>query len=343
MDSAAASGLPATLRLYRRLSSVAAALTPMLIRRRLRAGKEDPARSAERRGLSDVARPDGPLVWIHGASVGEVLAAAGLIERLRALDLRILLTSGTVTSAEIAARRFPADVIHQFIPYDSPRFVARFLDHWRPQLALFVESDLWPNLMLAGRARRLPMVLINGRMSPRSFTRWRRMQGTIAALLGCFEVCRPRIERPHDDAAGLDRQSQAALLQRQGLLAEQGPPPTFQGGDLDAVVFTVTESISLHEGEMPGGTRPRALIVHDLRHSAIQLTQIEGRCHRDGKRATIYYALAEDTVEERIAATVVGRMAAMEAMAGEDTVLLDAIAAAIREAPDVAEREAPPA
>lgn len=117
----------------------------------------------------------------------------------------------------------------------------------------------------------------------------------------------------------------------------------FQGGDLDAVVFTVTESISLHEGEMPGGTRPRALIVHDLRHSAIQLTQIEGRCHRDGKRATIYYALAEDTVEERIAATVVGRMAAMEAMAGEDTVLLDAIAAAIRQAPDVAEREAPPA
>jgi hypothetical protein len=117
----------------------------------------------------------------------------------------------------------------------------------------------------------------------------------------------------------------------------------FQGGDLDAVVFTVTESISLHEGEMPGGTRPRALIVHDLRHSAIQLTQIEGRCHRDGKRATIYYALAEDTVEERIAATVVGRMAAMEAMAGEDTVLLDAIAAAIREAPDVAGREAQPA
>ena len=203
MDSAAASGLPATLRLYRRLSSVAAALTPMLIRRRLRAGKEDAARSAERRGLSDVARPDGPLVWIHGASVGEVLAAAGLIERLRALDLRILLTSGTVTSAEIAARRFPADVIHQFIPYDSPRFVARFLDHWRPQLALFVESDLWPNLMLAGRARRLPMVLINGRMSPRSFTRWRRMQGTIAALLGCFEVCFVQSELDADRFAAL--------------------------------------------------------------------------------------------------------------------------------------------
>ena len=95
------------------------------------------------------------------------------------------------------------------------------------------------------------------------------------------------------------------------------------------MVFTVTESISLHAHELPGGERPRALIVHDLRHSAIQLAQIEGRCHRDGQQATIYYALAEGTVEESMAATVVGRMASMDAMAGEDTTLLDAIAKAI--------------
>ncbi|WP_366944552.1 DEAD/DEAH box helicase family protein [Methylobacterium sp.] len=110
----------------------------------------------------------------------------------------------------------------------------------------------------------------------------------------------------------------------------------FQTGDLDVVVFTVTEAISLHEGEMPGAEKPRALIVHDLRHSAIQLAQIEGRCHRDGRQATIYYALAEGTVEESIAATVVGRMASMEAMAGEDTTLLDAIAAAIGDTPEPA-------
>src|SRR5207302_1355872 len=136
--------------------------------------------------LSPDARPHGPLVWVHGASVGEVLAAAALIEKLRALNLRILLTSGTVTSAAIVAKRFPADIIHQYVPYDSPRYVARFLDHWRPSLALFIESDLWPNLILSSAARRLPMVLINGRMSHRSFPRWRRVAGTIAALLGRF-------------------------------------------------------------------------------------------------------------------------------------------------------------
>src|SRR6201747_1342318 len=181
--------LPMTLRVYRKLSSALVPLSPALINRRLKLGKEDPARVGERRGVSRDVRPQGPLVWIHGASVGEVLAAAALIEKLRALNLRILLTSGTVTSAAIVAKRFPPDIIHQYVPYDSPRYVARFLNHWRPSLALFIESDLWPNLIIAGAARRLPMVLINGRMSQRSFPRWRRVSGTISALLGRFEVC----------------------------------------------------------------------------------------------------------------------------------------------------------
>jgi 3-deoxy-D-manno-octulosonic-acid transferase len=178
-----------TLRVYRKLSTAMVPLAPALIKRRLKQGKEDPERVDERRGLSPDTRPHGPLVWIHGASVGEVLAAAALIERLRALNLRILLTSGTVTSAAIVAKRFPADIIHQYVPYDSPRYVTRFLDHWRPSLALFIESDLWPNLILSSAARRLPMVLINGRMSQRSFPRWRRVSNTISALLGRFEVC----------------------------------------------------------------------------------------------------------------------------------------------------------
>src|SRR6476469_2187838 len=181
--------LPLTLRMYRRLARGLVPLAPALIKRRLRLGKEDPARVGERRGMSDDVRPAGPLVWLHGASVGEVLASAALVEQLRALNLRILLTSGTVTSAAVVAKRFPPDVIHQYVPYDSPRYVARFLDHWRPSLALFIESDLWPNLILSSAARRVPMVLINGRMSHRSFPRWRRVSHTISALLGRFELC----------------------------------------------------------------------------------------------------------------------------------------------------------
>src|SRR2546430_4404010 len=183
-----ANSLPMTLRVYQKLSSAMVPLAPALISRRLKQGKEDPDRVGERRGMSRDIRPHGPLIWIHGASVGEVLAAAALIERLRALNLRILLTSGTVTSAAIVAKRFPADIIHQYVPYDSRRYVARFLDHWKPSLALFIESDLWPNLILSSAARRLPMVLINGRMSHRSFPRWQRVQGTISALLEKFDV-----------------------------------------------------------------------------------------------------------------------------------------------------------
>ncbi|HEY7846366.1 MAG TPA: 3-deoxy-D-manno-octulosonic acid transferase [Bradyrhizobium sp.] len=184
-----ANSLPMTLRFYRGLSSAMVPLAPALIKRRLKLGKEDPERIGERRGITRGTRPHGPVVWIHGASVGEVLASAALIERLRGLNIRILLTSGTVTSAAIVAKRFPPDIIHQYVPWDSPRYVARFLEHWRPSLALFIESDLWPNLILQSAARRLPMVLINGRMSHRSFPRWKRVHGTISALLEKFDIC----------------------------------------------------------------------------------------------------------------------------------------------------------
>src|SRR4030088_3320682 len=217
-----ANSLPMTLRAYRGRSSAVVLLAPVLIKRRLSLGKEDPARVGERRGLSADIRPTGPLVWIHGASVGEVLGAAALIERLRALNLGILLTSGTVTSAAIVAKRFPPDVIHQYVPYDSPRYVARFLDHWRPSLALFIESDLWPNLILESAVRRLPMVLINGRMSHRSFPRWRRVSGTISALLGRFDVC---MAQSHVDAERFTALGSRHVITTGNLKLDVLPPP----------------------------------------------------------------------------------------------------------------------
>jgi 3-deoxy-D-manno-octulosonic-acid transferase len=242
--------LPLTLRLYRRLSGAASPLASLLIGRRLKQGKEDPARIGERRGVSALPRPPGPLVWIHGASVGEVLAAAGLIERLRALDIGVLLTSGTRTSAAIAASRFPADVIHQFIPFDSPRFVARFLEHWQPSLALFIESDLWPNLILQSSARRLPMVLINGRMSPRSFPRWRRAAATIEALLGRFDICLAQSAADGERFAALGSRNVVVT----GSLKLDVQPPPADDARLERLLAvtrgrTVIVAASTHPGE----------------------------------------------------------------------------------------------
>jgi 3-deoxy-D-manno-octulosonic-acid transferase len=179
---------PITLRMYRGLSAAATPLAPLLLNYRLRRGKEHPQRMAERRGETRVPRPNGPLVWIHGASVGELTTVIPLIERIRR-QTGVLVTTGTVTAAEIAANRLPADVIHQFVPLDAPAFVSRFLDHWRPDIAIFVESDLWPNMIMESNDRGIPLILVNGRLSERSFHRWRQVPGTIAGLLGRFSLC----------------------------------------------------------------------------------------------------------------------------------------------------------
>ena len=181
--------LPLALRLYQLASAAGSPVAPRVLARRLQRGKEHPERLPERRGEASLRRPKGPLIWVHGASVGEMLAAVPLIERLRALDFAVLVTSGTVTSAALAEQRLPDGTLHQFVPLDAPRFVQRFLDHWRPDLALFVESDLWPNLILSCARRRIPMILINGRLSERSWRRWRLVPGAIAALLSRFDLC----------------------------------------------------------------------------------------------------------------------------------------------------------
>ena len=172
--------LPLALRLYR---CAAAALLPAvagpLLAWRLKHGKENPARLGERYGQASQPRPAGPLIWLHGASVGEILAVVPLIERVRAMNFAVLVTSGTVTSATLAEHRLPPGAVHQFIPLDAPRFIARFLEHWHPDLALFVESDLWPNLILDCSSRAIPMILVNGRVSERSFSRCAQSAGTL--------------------------------------------------------------------------------------------------------------------------------------------------------------------
>jgi 3-deoxy-D-manno-octulosonic-acid transferase len=178
------------LPLYRSLSKLLAPLIRRQLRRRLREGKEDAERLGERMGIAGRPRPPGALVWIHAASVGEALSALPVIERLRARAQApdVLVTTGTVTSAEVMAARLPEGAFHQYVPVDSLPWVERFLDYWRPDLALWIESELWPNLIACTASRGVPMVLVNGRLSERSFRNWRRAPVTIGAILGCFDL-----------------------------------------------------------------------------------------------------------------------------------------------------------
>lgn len=179
--------------LYAGAASLAEPGLRLLLARRARRGKEVASRLAERRGIDATPRPAGPLLWLHAASVGEAVSVLPVLEHFAAMApaARVLFTTGTVTSAALLARRLPElglaeRVLHRFAPLDVPRWAARFLDHWRPDAAAFVESEIWPNLLRACQRRRVPMALLNARLSARAFARWRRAPGLARALFGAF-------------------------------------------------------------------------------------------------------------------------------------------------------------
>ncbi len=177
------------LRLYR---LVTIALTPCarpLLAWRAKRGKEDPLRLDERLGFPSLPRPKGQLVWLHGASIGDSLSLLPLIERFVQRGVEVLVTSGTPGSARLLSARLPAGAFHQYLPLDAPRFVARFLDYWRPDLALFAESEIWPNFVCAVHARGAPLVLVNARISRASAERWRVAPGVGAKLFGKIDLC----------------------------------------------------------------------------------------------------------------------------------------------------------
>jgi 3-deoxy-D-manno-octulosonic-acid transferase len=179
----------------------------LLLRYRATRGKEIAARLGERRGIDPTPRPAGEVVWMHAASVGETMSILPVLTALGALapDLTVVLTTGTVTSANLLRQRLPdlgltTRVLHRFAPLDVPAWVDRFLDHWRPAAAVFVESELWPNILAACRARSVPAMLINARMSARSHANWSRLPAAAQAVLGRFASIRARGE---EDAARL--------------------------------------------------------------------------------------------------------------------------------------------
>jgi 3-deoxy-D-manno-octulosonic-acid transferase len=225
------------------------AVSPMLASRERR-GKEDALRIGERKGIASLARPDGVLVWMHGASVGEVISLLPVAEYIMASGAHVLMTSGTVTSAEVAARRLPKGAIHHYVPLDLPVYVERFLAHWKPDIGLFAESELWPNLIHTAHRRGTHLVLVNARMSERSFRRWKRLPSFITALLSRFELALAQTEA---DAERL-RQLGAPRVQAIGNLKYDVLPPPADAGKLKALKALVAGrpvfiAASTHPGE----------------------------------------------------------------------------------------------
>jgi len=189
-----------SLGLYRAATGLLEPIVPSLLASRARKGKEDAARLAERLARAEVARPDGPLVWLHGASVGESLSILPLVERLRAErpEVSVLVTSGTTTSAALLAKRLPAGAIHQYVPVDAPGAARRFIARWKPSLAVFVESELWPNLLLEAQAAGVRLALVSAKLSDRSFQSWSKRPDAARKLLGVFDLILAQDTRAHE-------------------------------------------------------------------------------------------------------------------------------------------------
>ena len=240
------------LKVYRRVTRLLRPTVPLLLGARARRGKEDAARRGERMGIAGKPRPAGTLVWIHAASVGELNAVLSLADALRQArpGIRCLFTTGTVTSARIAEQRLHADDIHQYVPLDSPAFVARFLEHWRPAAAILTESEIWPNVIMECAARSVPLALVNGRMSARSFARWQKMPGVGRPLFSRFDL----VLAQNEELARRFREVGAPNVLSVGNLKIDSPPPPVDTIALQSLRKSLAGrpfyvAASTHEGE----------------------------------------------------------------------------------------------
>jgi 3-deoxy-D-manno-octulosonic-acid transferase len=240
------------LKAYRTSMSLLRPFTPLLLKLRERSGKEDPRRRGERLGIASMARPNGVLCWVHAASVGETNAVLPVIEALGNArpDLNFLLTTGTVTSAGLAARRLGPRAVHQYVPLDAPEYAARFLEHWKPDLAVFTESEIWPSLILETSACNIPIALVNGRLSHRSRRRWQRNKTTAMPLFGRFNIVLAQNDRLAQGFSALGARNVHSV----GNLKIDAPPPPVDLNELERLKAALGErpvfaAASTHEGE----------------------------------------------------------------------------------------------
>lgn len=270
--------LPPALSAYRGVMRLTAPFAPMILNRRVKAGKEDPGRLNERFGKPNSPRPEGVLVWLHGASVGESLMLATLVEELGGLhpQLNFLVTTGTLTSAAMMEKLLASNALHQFVPLDTQAAVTGFLDHWQPDLAVFAESEIWPNLILETARRGTPMALINARMNEKSLRNWRRRPDTARWLFACFDWIGAADNRTRDGLENLIGEP-VPLVGNLKLEAKPMPPEphalsrvkvALAGRKvwLAASTHPREESIMLSANAMLKARHPNALLILAPRH-----------------------------------------------------------------------------
>lgn len=240
------------LYLYRFLTLLAAPLVYAFLLKRRLMGKEHPERMHERLGKASFPRPQGALIWLHAASVGEAHSVVPLITQLTEQfpQASVLLTTGTVTSAKLMDTKLPERAYHQFVPVDTWPAVSRFLRHWKPDVAVWTESEIWPNLIMMTRARGCPMALLNARMSLGSYHAWTRLRGIIRPLVRAFDLVCPQSE---DDA---ERYTDfgARNLQMLGNLKHDAPPLPADSKDMASLLAQLGDrpvwvASSTHNGE----------------------------------------------------------------------------------------------
>lgn len=250
---------------------LAAPLAGAVLRRREKRGKEDGTRRGERFGRAGRPRPAGPLVWVHAASVGETLTTMPLVERLTERGLGVLLTTGTVTAAQIAARRLPAAAIHQFVPIDTPGSIERFLDHWRPGLVLFAESELWPTMLKAIGRRGIALALINARMSERSFRAWRAWPPLARAITSRIDLCLAQSQGDADRLRALG----AGRVAVSGNLKFDAPPPPADANAVAALRHAIGgRAVLVAASTHPGEEAPVIAAHAELTRSGARLLTI---------------------------------------------------------------------
>ena len=183
--------------LYRVLINIVFILSPLIILFRLIKRKEDLKRFKEKFCFFSKNRKHGKLIWFHGASVGELQSIVPLLEKLDK-DFKIkqiLVTSNTLSSSKIISKFRFKKVIHQFFPIDTNLLSLKFLDYWRPSAAFFVDSEIWPNTIINLKNKSIPLVLLNARITKKSFDKWKFVDFFSKSIFSKIDLCIPSNNR----------------------------------------------------------------------------------------------------------------------------------------------------